>query len=99
MVFEVASVSTPLCSTAPEVTTIDLQPHIVAFEVATVSQNPSTGEVDRTGQPLCSMVHGAVTPNHVVTFPTCQWVLGSHENKVYAFVNMASSLESIGRVP
>jgi hypothetical protein len=34
-----------------------------------------------------------------VTSSTYKWVLGSHGNKGYAFVNMVSSLESIGRVP
>jgi hypothetical protein len=34
----------------------------------------------------------------MMTSSTYQWVTGSHNNKGYAFVNMAS-LESIGRSP
>jgi hypothetical protein len=44
------------------------------------------------------MVRGVVTPNPRVPSPTCHWVLGINDNKDYAFVNMDSSLEFIGRV-
>jgi hypothetical protein len=47
------------------------------------------------------MFHGtwSYQPHHQgVTPPTYQWVLGSHDNKGYAFVHMVSSLDSIGRV-
>lgn len=30
---------------------------------------------------------------------TCHWISGIHDNKGYAFVNMASFLKSIDRIP
>lgn len=34
-----------------------------------------------------------------MTSSTCQWISRSHDNKGYAFVNMASFMKSIGRIP
>lgn len=62
MAFEVAPVSTPPGSISLEVAVINLQPLTMAFEVATIGQQPSTGGESPSGQPLCSMVHGVVTP-------------------------------------
>jgi hypothetical protein len=34
-----------------------------------------------------------------MTSSTCQWILGSHDNKGHTLVNMASFQKSIGGVP
>lgn len=98
MVFESAPINTLPGSTALEVAAVNLQLLTVAFEVATVSQQPNTKWESPYGRPLCSMVRELSPQPQGVTPPTNQWVLGSHDNKGYAFVNMVFSLESIGRV-
>jgi hypothetical protein len=70
---------------------------MVVFGVVTAIRQPGTGEAATGDRPLCSIVDGVTSlALGVIASSTYQWVLGSHNNKGYAFVNMAS-LESIGR--
>jgi hypothetical protein len=61
MASEAASVSTLPGSTTLEAVTIGLQLHEVAFEVAAVGQQPSTGEANSSPQPLCFTVRGVAS--------------------------------------
>lgn len=97
--FEVAPINTLLGSTTLEAAVVSLQPLTVAFEVPTVGQQPSTGGEGPTGWPLCPMVRGVVTATSRGDSRTYQWVLGSHDNKGYAFDNIVSSLESLCYFP
>jgi hypothetical protein len=81
MAFKVAPISTLPGSTTLETTVVSLQPLTVAFEVATIGQQPSSGGEGPTGWPLCPTIRGAVTPTSRGDSPTYQWVLGSHDNK------------------